>query len=366
MLDRLFAPVTALPGIGPQLGRLFERLTGPLVVDLLWHLPSGVIDRRSAPPIAALEADRVATLQVRVEAHQPGMGRRPYRVLCTDDTGVLTLIYFNVKSDYLVRLFPIGAERIVSGKVEFYNGMAQMPHPDLVLRPDELDRLKPIEPVYPLTAGLAPRSVQRAAAAALDRVPELPEWIDPGLKRQRGWPAWGEALRHAHAPAGEADLSPATPARERLAYDEVFASQLAVALVRARRQRRRGRAIVGSGMLAAKVEAGLGFVPTGAQRMAFAEISADMAQPRRMMRLLQGDVGSGKTLVAVMAMLNAVESGAQAALMAPTEILARQHFRTIAPLAEAAGIRAAILTGREPGANAPPFSTGSRPATLIS
>ncbi len=349
LLDRLFAPVTALPGIGPQLGRLFERLAGPLVVDLLWHLPSGIVDRRSAPPIAALAADSIATLQVRVEAHQPGIGRRPYRVLCTDDTGTLTLVYFNVKSDYLARLYPVGAERIVSGRVEFYNGAAQMPHPDWVLRPDELDRLKPVEPVYPLTAGLAPRIVQRAAVAALDRVPELPEWIDPGLKRQRQWPGWAEALREAHAPAGEADLSPMTPARARLAYDEVFASQLAVALVRARRQRRRGRAIVGSGKLAAKVEAGLGFAPTGAQRMALAEISADMAQPRRMMRLLQGDVGSGKTLVALMAMLNAVESGAQAAFLAPTEILARQHQLTLRRLAGPAGLDIGLLTGRERG-----------------
>ena len=349
ILDRLFAPVTALPGIGPQLGRLFDRLAGPLVVDLLWHLPSGIVDRRNAPTVAALEADRVATLQVRVEAHEAGRGRRPYRVFCADDSGTLSLVYFNVKSDYLARLFPIGEERIVSGRVEFYNGIAQMPHPDLVLRPDELDRLKPVEPVYPLTAGLAPRAVQRAAAAALDRLPELPEWVDPSLKRQRQWPGWAEALRQAHAPTGEADLSPATPARERLAYDEVFASQLAVALVRARRQRRRGRATVGSGMLAAKVEAGLGFALTGAQRLAIAEISADMAQPRHMMRLLQGDVGSGKTLVALMAMLTAVESGAQAALLAPTEILARQHQATLRRLVHPAGLEIGLLTGREKG-----------------
>ncbi|MFZ3237298.1 MAG: ATP-dependent DNA helicase RecG [Stellaceae bacterium] len=349
ILDRLFAPVTALPGIGPQLGRLFDRLAGPLVVDLLWHLPSGIVDRRNAPTVAALEADRVATLQVRVEAHEAGRGRRPYRVFCADDSGTLSLVYFNVKSDYLARLFPIGEERIVSGRVEFYNGIAQMPHPDLVLRPDELDRLKPVEPVYPLTAGLAPRAVQRATAAALDRLPELPEWVDASLKRQRQWPGWAEALRQAHAPTGEADLSPATPARQRLAYDEVFASQLAVALVRARRQRRRGRATVGSGMLAAKVEAGLGFALTGAQRLAIAEISADMAQPRHMMRLLQGDVGSGKTLVALMAMLTAVESGAQAALLAPTEILARQHQATLRRLVRPAGLEIGLLTGREKG-----------------
>ncbi len=358
ILDRLFAPVIALPGIGPQLGRLFERLAGPLVVDLLWHLPTGLIDRTATPLVNALEPDRVATLQVRVAAHQPGTGRRPYRVVCSDDTGILTLVYFNVKSDYLARLYPVGSERIVSGRVEFYNGAAQMAHPDLALRPDELDRLKPFEPVYPLTAGLALRAVQRAVGGALERLPELPEWIDPGLKRQRGWPSWGEALRTAHAPAGEADLAPQAPARTRLAYDEVLASQLAVALVRARRQRRRGRAVRGSGALAAKVEAGLGFALTGAQRLAIAEIGADMAEPRHMMRLLQGDVGSGKTLVALMAMVAAVESGAQAALMAPTEILAYQHQTTLRRLAGPAGIEIGLLTGREKGS--------ARAATLAS
>jgi ATP-dependent DNA helicase RecG len=349
ILDILFAPVTSLAGVGPQLGRLFERLAGPLVIDLLWHLPSGIVDRRAAPPIRDLETDQIVTVQVRVEAHEPGIGRRPYRVFCADDTGTLTLVYFKVKSDYLARVFPIGAERIVSGRVEFYNGVAQMPHPDLVLRPDELDRLKPIEPVYPLTEGLFPRVVQRAATAAVERAPELLEWIDPSLQQRRGWPGWADALRHAHSPAGEADLSPSDPARERLAYDEVLASQLAVALVRARRQRRRGRATVGSGTLAAKVEGGLGFALTGAQRMAIAEISAEMAQARRMMRLLQGDVGSGKTVVALMAMLAAVESGAQAVLMAPTEILARQHQATLRRLAGPAGVEIGLLTGREKG-----------------
>ena len=349
ILDSLFAQVTALPGIGPQLARLFERLAGPLVIDLLWHLPCGIVDRRAAPPIRDLAPDQIATVHVRVEAHEPGTGRRPYRVFCADDTGTLVLVYFNVKSDYLARLYPIGAERIVSGRIEFYNGMAQMPHPDLALRPDELDRLKPIEPVYPLTAGLTPRLVQRSVVAALDRLPDLPEWIDPALSRRRGWPGWADALRRVHSPASEAELSPAQPARERLAYDEVLASQLAVALVRARRQRRPGRAIVGSGALAAKVEAGLGFAMTGAQRMAVAEISAEMARPRRMMRLLQGDVGSGKTVVALLAMLGAVESGAQAALMAPTEILARQHQATLRRMTGPAGVEIGLLTGREKG-----------------
>jgi ATP-dependent DNA helicase RecG len=349
ILDKLFAPVTVLPGIGSQSAKLFERLAGPLVLDLLWHLPSGIIDRRASPPIRALEPDHIATLAVRVEAHQPGFGRRPYRVLCTDNTGTLTLVYFNVKGDQLARLFPIGAERVVSGRVEFYGSVPQMAHPDLVLRPDELDRLKPIEPVYPLTAGLAPRIVQKAVGAALDRLPALLEWIDPALRERRGWPIWGDAVRRAHAPEAEADLLPTTPARERLAYDEIFASQLAVALVRARRRRQKGRTIAGTGALARPVEAALGFGLTGAQCLALAEITAEMAQPRRMVRLLQGDVGSGKTVVALIAMLTAVEGGGQAALMAPTEILARQHHATLQRHAAVARVEIGFLTGREKG-----------------
>jgi len=349
ILDPLFAPVTALPGIGAQLAKLFERLAGLLVVDLLWHLPSGIVDRRASPPISELQPDQIVTVAVRVEAHQPGRGPRPYRVICADPTGRLTLTYFNVKGDYLARLLPVGAERVVSGRIEFYNRAPQITHPDLVLRPDELDRLRPIEPVYPLTAGLSPRVVQRAVASAVDRVPELPEWIDPALRERRLWPGWAEAVHQVHSPTSEANLSPAEPVRERLAYDEVFASQLAVALVRARRRRQKGRALVGSGVLTGQVEAALGFALTGAQRLAIAEIAADMAQPTRMMRLLQGDVGSGKTVVALLAMLAAVESRGQAALMAPTEILARQHHATLQRHAAAANVEIGFLTGREKG-----------------
>jgi ATP-dependent DNA helicase RecG len=349
ILDKIFAPLTALPGVGSQLAKLFERVAGPLVVDLVWHLPSGLVDRRASPPVSALASDQVVTVAVRVEAHQPGHGRRPYRVLCADDSGILTLVYFNVRGDQLARLLPVGAERVVSGRVELYNGRPQIAHPDFVLRPDELDRLKPIEPVYPLTAGLLPRVVQKAIAAALERIPVLPEWIDPALRERRGWPRWADAVHRVHMPEIEGDLLPTDPVRERLAYDEILASQLAVALVRARRHRQKGRAIIGTGALTGRVEAALGFSLTGAQRLAIAELTAEMAQPRRMVRLLQGDVGSGKTVVALIAMLTAIEGGGQAALMAPTEILARQHHATLQRHAAAARVEIGFLTGREKG-----------------
>ena len=341
--------MTTLPGIGPQLGKLVERAAGSLIVDLLWHLPSGFVDRRAAPSVTALEDGSIVTLKLKVERHEPGMGRRPYRIICYDGTGFITLVYFNVKGDYLQRLLPVGAERIVSGKVEFYVGIPQIAHPDYVVTAEEAERIKAIEPTYPLTAGLPPRVLQRAVASALERAPALPEWIDGPLRQQRQWPSWNEAIAAVHTPQSEADLAPATPVRERLAYDEIFASQLAVALVRARRKRRAGRATVGTGALAKIVEAGFGFGLTSSQRLAIAEIAADMKAPQQMMRLLQGDVGSGKTVVALLAMLIAVESGAQAALMAPTEVLARQHHATLRRLAAPAGIEVTLLTGREKG-----------------
>ena len=353
LLDRLFAPATALPGIGPQLGRLFERAAGPLVVDLLWHLPTGLVDRRAAPPIGTLNPrdwpDAVVTVKARVDRHETGFGRRPTRVYCSDGTGTLVLVYFNVKGDQLQRMLPVGAERVISGRVEYYGGLPQIAHPDYVVAPDAAEQLKGIEPVYPLTAGLSPRVVQRAVAAALERAPELPEWLDPALQARRSWPGWRAALEVVHAPQSAADLAPDNPLRERLAYDEILASQLAVALVRARRRRRPGRALKGTGALASKTEAGFGFALTGSQRQALAEIAGDMMAPHRMMRLLQGDVGSGKTVVALLAMLVAVENGAQAALLAPTEVLVRQHHATLRKLAAPAGIEIGLLTGREKG-----------------
>src|SRR4051794_439228 len=355
ILDRLFAPVTALPGIGATLAKLIERAAGPAVVDLLWHLPTGLIDRTAAPAIGQLNPrdweDEIVTVKARVEAHEPGIGRRPSRVVCSDDTGTLVLVYFHARGDQLARLLPVGAERVISGKVEFYGATPQIVHPDRVAPSDSEDQIRGVEAVYPLTAGLSSRVLAKAVAVACERAPSLPEWLDPALQERRRWPGWREALAAAHAPQSALDLDPETPARERLAYDENLSSQLAVALVRARRRRRKGRvlAVAGSGALQARAEAGFGFALTGSQRQALAEIAGDMKSPHRMMRLLQGDVGSGKTVVALLAMLIAVESGAQAALLAPTEVLARQHHQTLTRLAAPAGVEIGLLTGREKG-----------------
>jgi len=358
ILFPLFAPVTSLPGVGPRLGTLFDRLLGgeteagprAKVADLLWHRPSGLIDRRFTPKIAEAPEGVIATLTVHVEAHhKPHNPRQPYRVRCYDETGTIHLVFFHARGDYLDKLLPVGEERVISGKVERFRDQVQMTHPDHVVTPQELAALAAIEPTYPLTTGLTPKVMAKAVRSAVERAPALPEWLDPALVSRETWSPWRDALQILHAPASEDDLLATTPARRRLAYDELLANQLALALVRAHQRRLPGRAIAGNGSLRAKAKAALPFELTNSQRNAIADIDADMASTSRMLRLLQGDVGSGKTLVALMAMLNAVEAGYQAALMAPTEILARQHHKTMAPLAEAAGVRLALLTGREKG-----------------
>jgi ATP-dependent DNA helicase RecG len=346
----LFAPITALAGLGPRLAPLVEKVAGPHVVDLLWCLPYTLIDRRFMPKVAEAEAGRIVTIKIRVDQHFPsGSSRRPYRILCSDETGVLTLVYFHAKADWLEKLLPVGEGRIVSGTVEAFNDGLQMTHPDHVVPLDRQSDVMTIEPVYPLTAGLPGKVMVKAAHGAVDRVPELAEWIDAAYLRRQAWPSWRDALRQAHAPTGDGDLSPMAPARLRLAYDELLANQLALALVRANLRKLAGRSIDGDGRLRQKIVEALPFQLTGAQQRSLAEIDVDMGASTRMLRLLQGDVGSGKTVVALLAMVRAVESGAQAALMAPTEILARQHLATLEVMAAAANLRLALLTGRDKG-----------------
>jgi ATP-dependent DNA helicase RecG len=350
ILNPLFAETRSLKGIGPRLAATLARLAGDKVVDLLWHLPVGLIDRSYAPTIAEAIPGRVATLTVTVGAHQPPRNARlPYRVFCHDVSGIMELVFFHAHADYLARTLPEGAVRVVSGRVEHYQGRVQITHPDHIADPAEATGLAGVEPVYPLTAGLTPRPLVRAIHAALERAPELPEWQDAAWRERQGWAGWRDALLAAHNPQGEGDLSPEAPARRRLAFDELLADQLALGLVRANHRRLPGRAIAGDGGMMQKAVAALPFTLTGSQRTALDEILADMAQPVRMLRLLQGDVGSGKTVVAFLAMVRAVEAGGQAALMAPTEVLARQHLATIEPLAKAVGLQVVLLTGRDKG-----------------
>ena len=348
----MFSPATSIKGVGPRIGAMIERAAGPHIVDLLWHLPTGLLDRRYAPLLRDAEPGRIATLIIHVDAHRapPIANRRiPYKISCSDDTGAIDLVFFHARADYLEKSLPVGQQRVVSGTVELFDGVLQMTHPDIVAPVAERADVMQVHPTYPLTEGLSQNVLRRAIVEAVSRAPELPEWLDQALAMRRSWPRWHDAVANVHNPADGADLDPNHLARQRLAYDELLASQLAIGLVRAKTRKRPGLPTVGDGTLRAKAVAALPFELTASQRLAIDDIIADMASDTRMLRLLQGDVGSGKTVVALMAMLNAIEVGRQAALMAPTEILAQQHFATIAPLAEAIGVPAVLLTGRDKG-----------------
>ena len=353
ILNPLFADVTVLTGIGPKIAVLIGRVAGSRVVDLILTPPISVIDRSSRPKILDAPLGQLATFEVTVDRHDPPpKGRRlPYKVICSDDTGFVTLVFFHGRPDYLQNVLPEGKKRLVSGKIEDFKGGLQITHPDYVVDPDKPEEMPVFEAVYPLTAGLSAAVMRKAVTQAIGRTPELPEWQDEAWMAARDWSSWKSSLDDLNAPQSQNDLSLLTPARMRLAYDELLANQLALLLIRNARVKSKGRAIKDNGRLAAKARAALPFEFTGAQSHALKEIFNDMRAPDRMVRLLQGDVGSGKTVVALFAILGSVEAGAQAALMAPTEILARQHLETLSPFVAAAGVRMEILTGRDKGAS---------------
>ena len=347
----LFADLETLDGVGPKVAKALAGLGVERPKDLLFLLPASGVDRSRKGSVRDVVPPVTLTVEVEVGAHFPPRTKgRPYRVMVRDSGLEFQLVYFHARGDFLQKLLPTGQRRLISGRIELFDGIAQMVHPDHVLRPEEAAELPAYEPVYPLVAGLTQKTVAKAAASAVARAPELPEWIDGPLKAREGWPDWHAAVAAVHAPAGPADLAQTAPARLRLAYDELFAHQLTLSLARAVLRRGKGVASIGTGRLQARVLGSLPYAPTGAQTRALAEIAGDLASPLRMNRLLQGDVGSGKTLVAFLALLVAVEAGGQGVMMAPTEILARQHFAGLEPLAAAAGVRLVLLTGRDKGA----------------
>ncbi len=356
-LDPLFAEATALPGVGPKVAKALGRLLGPSptggeprVIDLLLHAPTGAIDRRARPKIADLVAGEIATVEVEVERHQPPRSARgPYRIVVADETGAISLVFFKAHGPYLERLLPVGEKRWVSGAPEVFDGSFQIVHPSHILDAEGLARLPPVEPTYPLVEGLTHGLIAKLARAALDRLPQLPEWQDEAFLAQRGFAGFAASLNALHRPNTPQEVAPEGPALTRLAYDELLANQLALQLVRAHMRRGSGRSSIGDHHIHKGSEAALPSGRRGAQARAVEAIRTDLAAPTRMLRLLQGDVGSGKTVVALLAAATVVEAGRQAAIMAPTEILARQHLATLEPLAEAAGMRVAILTGREKG-----------------
>jgi len=348
ILFPLFAPVSTLKGVGPKVEPLVERVAGPLVRDMLFLGPQSLI-HRTPTTVDSVVDGQVHTLTVDVELHtKPARMDVPWKIRCFDGTAFLTLIWFKGHGDHLLRQHPVGSRRVVSGKIERWGNEIQMAHPDYIVPVERAGEIPEMEAVYPATAGLPARNVRKMAHEALSRAPELPEWQDPAWLAREGFPTWRAALERFHNPQSDADLSPLSAHRRRLAFDELLAHQLALAQRKAAR-RSQPAPVIPAGVLADQIEAALPWKLTGAQIRALSEVRGDLQSGERMSRLLHGDVGAGKTIVAMLAMADAAEARLQSVLMAPTEILARQHFETIAAPLEAQGLRVVLLTGRDKG-----------------
>lgn len=339
-------------GIGDKNAQLVAKLAGDKVVDLLWHLPSNIIDRTYSPQLISTKSGSIATIKVKIIEHiVPKSKKQPYKVICSDGTADITLVFFKVYQTSIAKNLPVGSEKVISGKIEIFNNNIQMTHPDFIVPINQINDILGIEAVYPLTAGLSNRFISKICKQALAKTPTFPEWLDENHKKALKLPSFNDAIKQAHNPKSLTDLEPTSPHHMRLAYDELLANQLSLAIVRNRIKKQQGRILKGNGLLRKKTLDTLPFKLTEAQENVLREIFADMQSEFRMHRLLQGDVGSGKTIVAFLAMLNAVECGAQAAIMAPTEILAKQHFETLSSIAEEIGIKIELLTGKIKGKN---------------
>lgn len=347
ILDPLFRSVGTINGVGPRTLKLYEKLTGGTkLLDVLFHKPAGLIERKLVPDIMSARIGDTVCIKVTIEKHTPNERKsQPYRIRARDSSGFIELAFFHAHGDWISKVFAVGKEVMISGQIDDYKGGRQMTHPDI------LDSVAPetTEIVYPLTAGLSNKMLRKTVVACLDQTPCLPEWIEDTHKSRMGWPDWKTSITFLHNPSSEKDIEPSTPDLTRLAYDEFLANQLTLAILRQKQRKLKGRSFQTTGPQRQKLLQSLPWQLTSFQREALSEIDADMAEPHRMLRLLQGDVGSGKTIVAALAMMNAVDSGTQAALMAPTEILARQHIETLRPYFEAADIPFTILTGRDKG-----------------
>ena len=359
VLDPLFRSLRSIKGVGPQLSALLNRFFGTeghdaIALDLLMHMPVGIVDRRRMEGVARTFVGHTATLRLHIDRHVSppprGKATRRHVVFAHDETGDIQLVYFGAQGNWVEKLLPVGEERFVSGTIGFFNGTRQMTHPDYVVDVADFDTMPLVEPVYPLTHGLTTKALTKLVRATLDTLPDLPEWIIPERMEQFRWPTFRAAMTGVHAPRDPADAELSGPARHRLAYDEYLAGQLALLIVRSTLVSARGISRSFTGEMTGRVEAALPFQLTPGQRLAIDSVRTDLAAPTRMSRLLQGDVGAGKTVVALMAMAAIAEGGAQSALMAPTELLAAQHFRTLQPLAEKAGLSVALLTGKQSAA----------------
>ena len=344
ILYKLFSNLETIKGIGPKNAKLIERLCGKYLLDLILHRPIAYIDRRNSPKIKDLSNNSIVTLILKVDGHTPSFNKRmPYKITCSDDTGQLNIVYFNLRGPYLKKMFPIGSKKVVSGKVEEFNGIFQMTHPQHIADESNLDSVKKIECVYPLTAGISSKIIQKSINSSLAIIDDLPEWIPNDYLQKNNWTSWKKSIYEMHNP-NELKEDKEDIYLNRLVFDELLSQQLTVRLIKNKISKLKGNIIKPNGSLLEHLKSHLSFELTDDQNQAIKEISKDQSSPNKMLRLIQGDVGSGKTIVALHSMIQCAENSKKSILMAPTEILAEQHYNTIMLFAEKLKLSCALIT----------------------
>ena len=344
ILYKLFSNLETIKGIGPKNAKLIERLCGKYLLDLILHRPIAYIDRRNSPKIKDLSNNSIVTLILKVDGHTPSFNKRmPYKITCSDDTGQLNIVYFNLRGPYLKKMFPIGSKKVVSGKVEEFNGIFQMTHPQHIADESNLDSVKKIECVYPLTAGISSKIIQKSINSSLAIIDDLPEWIPNDYLQKNNWTSWKKSIYEMHNP-NELKEDKEDIYLNRLVFDELLSQQLTVRLIKNKISKLKGNTIKPNGSLLEQLKSHLSFELTDDQNQAIKEISKDQSSPNKMLRLIQGDVGSGKTIVALHSMIQCAENSKKSILMAPTEILAEQHYNTIKLFAEKLKLSCALIT----------------------
>ena len=344
ILYSLFSNIISIKGIGPKYAKLIERLCGKYLVDLIFHKPAAYIDRRNNPKICDLKNDTIATLIVKIDSHTPAFNKRmPYRITCSDESGQISIVYFNMRGPYIKKILPIGSKRVISGKIETYKDSFQMTHPHHIADIKEFDKIKSIECIYPLTAGLTSRSIQKAINSSLEITDELPEWIPESVLKNNKWISWSKSVRKLHNP-DKIYENHSSPHLERLVFDELLSHQLTIRLIKNKINKIKGNKLEQKGILTEKLKTLLDFKLTNDQIKSIDEISDDLNSENKMLRLLQGDVGSGKTIVALFSILQSIENSKRSVLMAPTELLAEQHFNTINMYANELGLSCSLIT----------------------
>ncbi len=350
-INPLFSPILSLSGIGPKLDVLFQRLVGPRLVHLLWHLPYNIIKRKFINNIIEAEINSLITFKVDVIKHKPSYfsSKAPYKISCLCGDTPVTLVFFYARQPYIKTVLPEGESRFISGKLEYFKNTYQITHPSHIVEIDKLNTLKNIEPVYSLTAGLTHNIYIKTIDKILQKIPDLEEWIDEKIINKYFFNDWKNSLLKSHQPTSKDDLMESNIYRKRLAYDELLAHQLAIAIIRNYNQKTKGIKFNQNLNLVFKCINNLPFKLTQSQKKAWKEIFEDLTSPHQMIRLLQGDTGSGKTVIALLSLIHAIDSSYQGVLMAPTSILAQQHFNNLSTILKPLNINILLLTGKDTG-----------------